>query len=129
MKSNPARSTAREQSRKVRQPPRDLRWPRDEESLWSPGDRFVLQEVMAERDRLKEQLDNVRELSSRLIDTCDAKDEQIRSLEAQICAKDAMIADLEQENEQLIGVVSERETRISTLQRFLQMMAEADERL
>ena len=68
--------TAREMSR-LTAPQRELRWPRNEDSLWSPADRMTLLQVVAERDELREQLANVRDLSDRLIDTCDAQRERI----------------------------------------------------
>jgi chromosome segregation ATPase len=120
--------TAREQTGKSARK-RDLRWPtKQEDSVWSPADRTALAEVTAERDQLREQLGHVRDLSSRLIDASEAQQDRICALESQIQAKDALIAALESENEVLITRLSSRETRISALESFLEMIAEADKR-
>jgi hypothetical protein len=123
-----ARNAAPEQSRTQGRSKREARRQRQEESLWSPAERFVLREVLEERDRLREQLDSVRELSDRLIDTIDRKDTRIAELEAAIQVKDRLIADLETENDLLIHGISSREDRISSLEKFLEMIAEADKR-
>jgi len=99
---------------------RELRMPRGgEESVWSPSDRLSLKEVTADRDRLREQLGHVRDLSDRLIDTCEAKDAQIFALEAEIAVKNVLLQDLEEENAHLIAHVSTRESRILALERML----------
>ncbi len=88
----------------------------------------VLQEVIAERDQLREHLENIRDLANRVITQADARHDRVRELERAVRAKDALIADLELENEGLIRQLSAREDRISMLEKFLRMIAEADER-
>jgi DNA repair exonuclease SbcCD ATPase subunit len=103
-------------------PSNDLRLPRIDDSSWSP----VLAQVIAERDELKVQLENVRDLSDRLIDVGEAQQQRIEALETELRAKDSMIQALESENAELIKHVSSRENRISALESFLSMIAEAD---
>lgn len=88
-----------------------------------------LKDLVEERDQLREQLDHVRDFADRMMVRADEQAEQIRSLQAQIQAKDALIADLEAENHALIGQVSAREDRIALLESFLKMIAEAEDRM
>lgn len=126
--TNRNRGHAREPSRFTPRV-RELRMPRvEEESSWSPSDRLALKEVTADRDRLREQLDHVRDLSDRLIDTCEAKQAQIFALEVELAEKNELIRDLEEENHHLISHVSNRETRIGELERFLTLIDEAHKR-
>ncbi|MGQ0508245.1 MAG: hypothetical protein ACT4TC_23345 [Myxococcaceae bacterium] len=94
----------------------------------SPAERYVLDQLITERNQLRETLDNVRDLADRVMARSEEKDERIIKLEAQIRAKDEMIAALEAENDQLIRQLSARETRISTLESFLEMISEAEKR-
>jgi chromosome segregation ATPase len=98
------------------------------EPVKSPAERYVLDQLIAERNQLREHLDNVRDLANRVIARADEKDERIQKLELAIRQKDVQIAALEEENDQLIRQLSSRETRISALESFLEMIAEADKR-
>ncbi len=98
------------------------------EPVKSPAEKYVLEQLISERNQLREHLDNVRELANRVIAKSDAKDERILQLEGQLRQKDALIAALESENDDLIRQVSARESRISALESFLQMMAQAEPR-
>jgi hypothetical protein len=128
--SNPAPRAERDETF-VNARPRDLRWPRIDDTSWSP----VLAEVIAERDELKQQLDHVRDLSDRVIDIADAQqarivvlENELKAKEEMLQAKDEMIQALESENAELIKHVSTRENRISELERFMAMIEEADSR-
>jgi peptidoglycan hydrolase CwlO-like protein len=98
------------------------------EPVQSPAERYVLDQLISERNQLREHLENVRDLANRVIAKSEAKDEKIHQLEAAIRQKDALIAALETENDDLIRQVSSRESRISALESFLSMIAEADKR-
>lgn len=87
-----------------------------------------LKDLIEERDQLREQLDHVRDFADRMMVRADEQATQIVALQAQLAAKDALIADLEAENRVLIGQVSAREDRISLLENFLKMIADAEDR-
>lgn len=114
-----------------------------------------LEALVDEREVLREQLQHVKDLSSRLIDRVDAQDAQIAKLQAELKSKESMIHDLEAEAAQLVAHASNREDhvkaleselkelfsttdemvmqaarredRISQLENFLKMIAETDE--
>jgi chromosome segregation ATPase len=88
----------------------------------------VLHELIEDRDNLREQLQHVRDLADRVISRAEAQQDRIISLEGQLKAKDALIADLEDENTALLKHVSAREDRINALEHFLAMISEAEER-
>jgi hypothetical protein len=86
----------------------------------APPARTVLTEILEERTRLREEMESLRDLSSRLIDLMDQKDQRIEELQA-------LEADLEAENAALITGMSACVDRISALESFVRTMAEADE--
>ena len=116
-------------SHSLRRGQRSARELRFQDRPGAPAERYVLDGLIAERDRLREHLENVRELANRMIARSDAKEDRISALEAALRQKDALIRDLEQENLSLIAHVSSRESRIAALESFLEMIAEADKRL
>jgi chromosome segregation ATPase len=115
-----------------------------------------LEALVDEREDLREQLRNVKDLSSRLIDRVDAQDQRIAILEGELKSKETLIRDLETEaaqliahasnreehvkalkselkelaatTDELVAVASKREDRISQLESFLKMIADSDRR-
>lgn len=74
-----------------------------------------LEALVDEREDLREQLRNVKDLSSRLIDRVDAQDQRIAVLEAELKSKESLIHDLEAEAAQMIAAASNREDHINVL--------------
>jgi chromosome segregation ATPase len=115
-----------------------------------------LEALVDEREDLREQLKNVKDLSSRLIDKVDEQEQRIAALQAELKKKETLIRDLEQEaaeliahasnreehvkvlkselkelaatTDDLVAVAAKREDRISQLEKFLEMIAETDKR-
>jgi len=82
-----------------------------------------------ERDWLMEQIQHIREFAERMMAQSEAKDTVIQQLTAVLAAKDRQLVDMEFENNELIKLISSRQERIQSLERFLKTMAEADEQL
>lgn len=113
-----------------------------------------LEALVDEREDLREQLNHVKDLSSRLIDRVDQQQQQIESLQAELKRKETLIHDLEAEsahliacasnreehvkalrsqlkeleasNDDMVAAASKREERISQLESFLKMIADSD---
>jgi chromosome segregation ATPase len=136
------------------------RWVPTNSDRYSPAlqstDSEELEELIDEREQLREQLRHVKDLSSRLIDRVDAQDQRISDLEGKLKLRETLIHDLELEaaaliahasnreehvkalkselkelsstNDELVMQAARREDRISQLENFLKMIAESDRR-
>ena len=82
-----------------------------------------LRSLLEERLILREQVENLRGLVERLIARNDEKHDQVLRLEAAIRDRNALVADLESENLDLIRQLSAREDRIAALKSFLERIA------
>jgi DNA repair exonuclease SbcCD ATPase subunit len=95
------------------------RWVPLNSGRYSPAlqaiDSTELEALVDEREDLREQLKNVKELSSRLIDRVDAQDQRISGLESELKKKEQLIHDLEAEAAQLIAHASNREEHVKIL--------------
>ena len=115
-----------------------------------------LEELIDEREDLREQLKHVRELSSRLIDRVDEQDQKIELLrggaqaqrgahsrprgrvrviiahassrEEHVKVLKGQLKELEASTDELTAHTSRREERISQLEGFLKMIADAEEK-
>src|SRR5262245_50258370 len=83
------------------------RWVPTNSGRYSPAlqaaESAELEALVDEREQLREQLRNVKDLSSRLIDRVDAQDLRINALESELKQKETLIHDLEAEAAQLIA--------------------------
>src|SRR4051812_4872662 len=95
------------------------RWIPLSSSRFSPAlaavESLELEELVNEREQLREQLEHVRDLSTRLIDRVDGQDQRIAGLEAELRSKETLIHDLEAEAAQLIAHASNREDHVNAL--------------
>jgi DNA repair exonuclease SbcCD ATPase subunit len=88
-----------------------------------------LEALVDEREDLREQLKHVKDLSSRLIDRVDAQDQRIAGLEAELKTKEALIHDLEAEAAQIIAHASNREDHINALKSELKELSSSNDEL
>lgn len=116
------------------------RWIPLESPRYSPALRAIdseeLEELVGEREQLREQLRHVRDLSTRLIDKVDAQDQRlevqrrrIETLEAELKQKDTLIHDLEAEVAEMIAHASNREDHVRVLKVELQELSSANDEL
>jgi chromosome segregation ATPase len=134
------------------------RWVPTNSGRYSPAlqqtESAELEALVDEREQLREQLNHVKDLSSRLIDRVDFQEKRIEALEAELRSKETLIRDLETEaaeliahasnreehvkalkselkelestNDEMVMAATRREERISQLESFLKMIAETD---
>jgi chromosome segregation ATPase len=88
-----------------------------------------LEQLIDEREQLREQLKHVRDLSTRLMDRVDAQEQRIASLEGHLKKKQTLIHDLEAEAAQLIAHASSREERVQALKNQLDELESSNDEL
>lgn len=88
-----------------------------------------LEALVDEREQLREQLQHVKDLSSRLIDRAEAQDQRIAALEADLKTKETLIRDLEAETAQLIAHASNREEHVKALKGELKELESSNDEL
>ena len=109
------------------------RWIPINSGRYSPAlvaaDSAELEALVDEREQLREQLQNVKDLSSRLIDRVDAQEQRIAALEGELKGKERMIQDLEAETAQLIASASNREDHVNALKGELKELTSSNDEL
>ena len=88
-----------------------------------------LEQLVDERENLREQLQHVKDLSSRLIDRAEAQDQRIAALEADLKSKETLIRDLEAETADLIAAASNREDHVKALKGELKELTSSNDEL
>ena len=88
-----------------------------------------LERLVDEREELREQLNHVKDLSSRLIDRVDQQDQKIAALEAELQKKQTLIKDLEEETAELIAHASNREEHVRALKAELKELESSNDEM
>ena len=88
-----------------------------------------LEQLVDERENLREQLQHVKDLSTRLMDRAEAQDQRIAALEGELKKKETMIRDLELETAELIAHASNRADHVKALENELKELESSNDEM